>query len=178
MQRLLPFASMVFVILLASISSAGPILTLSTDEVAMCPAPCSEATVITITVDPNDTPLSSLTVAFSSLASGMEIVDITAMNGFAPSGPEMNINGIDWNASFGIAFGADQGVPIIIGTLVVAGYVAGTPLVLSGTYSDSTFSSFSIDPMNGAFVIPEPGSLALLGLGLIGLAARSRSQAK
>jgi len=63
-QRLLPFA--ILGVLLASASSAEPILTVLPDEIETSPT----TTVITVTIDPNDTPLAAVVLNFSSLASG------------------------------------------------------------------------------------------------------------
>ena len=128
-------------------------------------------------VDPNGTPLSALVLNFSSLASGLTMLAVTATDAqIVASGP--SLGGGDWLGGFIGTFAADRMAPFVVGSLTLEGFVAGTPLVLSGNYTDGFFVDIPISSMNIALVNPEPDSLVLLGLGLVGLASRRRSQAK
>jgi hypothetical protein len=173
MQRFLPIASTVFVILLAAASSADPILTPSTDQIATSPT----QTVISFEVDTNGTPLSALILSFSSLASGLTMLAVSPTDAeIGSSGP--SLSGGDWIGSLGGTFTVDRTGLILVGSLTLEGLVHGTPLLVTGSYTDDFFVTIPITPMNIAFVVPEPDSLVLLGLGLVALASRGRSQAK
>jgi hypothetical protein len=63
-----------------------------------------------------------------------------------------------------------------VGTLTVAGFAPGTPLVASGNYTDGTFNVLLFGPTIVATVVPEPGTAALIGLGFALLATRRRSR--
>lgn len=151
MHRILSYAATAAVILLTSTASADPTLTLSTTEIQFSPT----MTVISFTVDPNDTPLSAVVLNFSALASGLEIVAVTPTDvQIAGSGPMLN--GGDWEGGFVGAFATDRTLPFEVGTLTLEGFVADTPLVLTGNYTDGSFNDIPIGPVDVAFVIPEP----------------------
>ena len=151
-----PFAATVFGILLASASSADPILTVLPDEIELSPT----TTVVTVVVDPNDTPLSAVVLNFSSLASGLEMLAVTPTDAeITSSGPALN--GDDWEGGFVGGFEQDRTQQFEVGTLTLEGFESETPLVLTGNYTDRDFNDILIDPTDVAFVVPEPATSAL-----------------
>jgi hypothetical protein len=157
---------------LALHASADPILNVSTASIAESPT----QTVITFSVDPNGTPVSALVLNFSALASGLTIVTGSSLDGdIAFSPPQLNAG--NWEAGFGGLFLTDQTTPFDVGTLTLEGLVSGTPLVVSGNFTDGLFNDIPIGPSNVAVVTPEPQSAALLALGIALLAFGRRGRA-
>jgi hypothetical protein len=149
-------------------AAAAPILTITPSTIALAPA----QTVLTIDVDPNGTLVSTLLFNFSSLATGLEIVGVSSAEPgiIVVSGPAF----VDPNyqASFSGFFFPERAAAFTAGTLTVRGTTAGTPLVVSGEFTDSLFNTIPIAPMAVALVSPEPGTASLVALGLLGLAFR------
>ena len=165
------FLSAVSLVLVALPAAAAPILTVAPSSIDFSPT----QTVLTFEVDPNGTPLSSLLFNFSSLATGVEIVDIVSAEPgiINVSGPALV--GGDYQASFSALFFPDRIASFTVGTLTVEGFTLDSPLVLSGEFTDSFFNTIPIGPTNVALVgVPEPGTAALLSLGLLGVAALRR----
>ena len=158
---------------LALPAAAAPILEVSPSTIADSPT----QTVITITVNPNGTDLAGITLNFSALASGLQIDAINSLDAeIETSGPVLSSG--DWLASFGGIFDINRSASFVVGTLTLEGFTSGTPLVLSGSLTDSFFNDLVIGPTSVAVVTPEPSSAALLGLGLAGLAALVRRRRK
>lgn len=152
-------------------AAAAPILMVSPSSIDLSPT----ETVLTFEVDPNGTPVSTLLFNLRCLASGAEIVGIqSAEPGIINvSGPALV--GGDYQASFSAFFFPDRVASFTVGTLTVEGFAPGTPLVLSGEFTDVSFNTIPIGPINVAVVgVPEPGTAVLLSLGLLGLAALRR----
>jgi hypothetical protein len=159
----------VLLVLAALPAAATPILTVTPSAIAKSPT----QTVLTLDVDPNGTPLSTLLFNVSSLATGLEIVGIQSAEPgtILVSGPALV--GTDYRASFSGFFFPDRVAPFSVGTLTAQGFTPGTPLVLEGEYTDSLFDTIPIGPTDIAVVTsPEPGTAALVSLGLLGLAFR------
>jgi hypothetical protein len=172
MKRSVVVAAVVAGALLAQTASAVPILIVSPSTIDLSPA----QTLLTFEVDPNGTPLSALVLNLSALASGLEIVDITAIDvEIIDSGPVLV--GGDYLASFGGTFGTDRISIITVGTVLLEGSVPGTPLVVTGNFTDSLFVDIPVGPTDVAVVIPEPGTLGLLSLGVLGLVTVRRRSA-
>jgi hypothetical protein len=165
-------------LLLALPAAADPILTVTPSTIALSPT----QTVLTFDVDPSDTPLAGLLFNLSSLASGLEIVSIASAEPgvILTSGPVLS--GGDYQASFSAFFFPDRIASFTVGTVTVEGFTPGTPLVLTGEWTDSLFNTIPIPPTNVALVAaPEPASAALFAIGLAGLAVvgrRSRRRAR
>ena len=152
---------------------AAPILTVTPSSIGLSPT----QNVLTFDVDPNGTEISTLLFNLSSLASGLEIVGIQSAEPgiIIVSGP--SLVGSEYQASFSAFFFPDRVASFTVGTLTVEGLTLGTPLVLSGEFTDSLFNTIVINPTNVAVVgVPEPGTAALVALGLVGLAALRRGR--
>jgi hypothetical protein len=173
-QRLPSLSITIAAILIASESSASPTLMLSTPSIALSPT----ETMITITVDPNGTPLSALVLNFSGLATELTILDpVTPIEpGIEASGP--TLLGDVWLADFAGAFLSDRTLPFEVGTLILEGFVPGGLLVLEGNYTDASFVDFPILPMSVAHVVPEPESTASVAACMFVLACLLRRRAK
>lgn len=158
---------------LASPASAAPILNVTPGTIADSPA----QTVLTFEVDPNGTALSAMVLNLSALSSGLQIVSIQSLDGeVATSGPALNPP--NYEASFsGLFFSGDRVASFTVGTVTVEGFTSGTPLVVSGNFTDSSFNDIPIGPTNVAVVAPEPASAALLALGILALASARRARA-
>jgi hypothetical protein len=157
-------------LVLAIPASGAPILSATPSTIALSPT----QTVITFAVDPNDTPLAALVFNLSALASGLEIVGIQSLDAqIITSGPALV--GGDYLAGFAGTFFPDRSAPFTVGTVTVEGLTPGTPLVLSGNFTDSSFNDIPVGPSDVAIVMPEPTALALLSLGLLGLALMRRT---
>jgi hypothetical protein len=158
-------------VLAAFPTAAAPILTVSPSSIDFSPT----QTLLTFEVDPNGTPVSTLLFNLSCLASGAEIVDIQSAEAgiMNVSGPALV--GGDYQASFSAFFLPDRAAGFTVGTLTMEGFTLGTPLVLSGEFTDAFFNTIPIGPMNVAVVsVPEPRTAVLVSLGLFGLAALRR----
>lgn len=159
--------------LVAIPASADPILDVTPSTIDLSPS----LTVITLQVDPADTPLSALVLTLSGLASGLEIVGIAPLDPFIfTSGP--TLTGGNWEASFGGFFPTDRTGSFAIGTVTVRGLTPGTDLVLTGDWTGPGpgFPSILIPPTIVGTVVstPEPTTGALLSLGLLALAGWRR----
>jgi hypothetical protein len=164
------YGATVIGIALASAASAEPILTVVPDVIPHSP------TVVTVEVDPNGTPLSGVLLNFSSLASGLEMIDVVATDvEIESSGPAQE--GANYEGSFGGAFDIDKTLPFEVGTLELEGFVDTTPLVLTGEYigSGPEFVGIPIDPTDVA-VVPEPAMPALQLAALATIFGLSRSR--
>jgi hypothetical protein len=162
----------VLLVLAALPAAATPILTLTPSAIAQSPT----QTVLTFDVDPNGTPVSTLLFNLSSLATDLEIMGIQSAEPgtIIVSGPALV--GSDYQASFSAFFFPDRVDSFTVGTLTVEGFTPGTPLVLSGEFTDPLFNTIAIGPTNIAVVmVPEPGTATLVSLGLLGLAFRRAS---
>jgi hypothetical protein len=165
-------AGAVLLVLAALPAAATPILTVTPSAIGGSPA----QTVLTFDVDPNATPVSTLLFNLSSVASGLEIVGIQSAEPgtIIVSGPALV--GSDYQASFSAFFFPDRTDSFTVGTLTVEGFTPGTPLVLSGEFTDPIFNTIAIGPTIVAVVmLPEPGTASLVSLGLLGLAFRRSS---
>jgi hypothetical protein len=163
----------VFLVLAALPATAAPILTVAPSSIELSPT----QTVLTLEVDPNGTPVSTLLFNLSSLATGIEIVNIlSAEPGIINvSGPALA--GGEYQASFSALFFPDRVTSFTVGTLTVEGFTPGSPLVLSGEFTDAFFNTIPIGPTDVAVVgAPEPATAVLFSLGLLGLAALRRRQ--
>ena len=165
-------------LLLAPEAFAAPILTVTPSSIELSPT----QTVITFGVDfdadPSLTPVSAIVLNLSSLTSGLQILAIASLDpAIGTSGPAPN--GANDEAGFSGGFLTDRVAPFAVGTVTVAGLTPGTPLVASGNFTvfdGSGFNDLVFGPTNVATVVPEPGTAALIGLGLALLLARGRSR--
>jgi hypothetical protein len=165
--------SAIILVLAALPAAAAPILSVTPSSIELSPT----QTVLTFDVDPNGTAISTLLFNLSSLASGLEIVGIVSAEPgiISVSGP--SLVGGDFQASFSAFFFPDRVASFSVGSVTVEGFIPGTPLVLSGEFTDSLFQTIVISPTNVAIVgVPEPGTAVLVSLGLIGLAALRRGR--
>lgn len=163
----------VSLVLAALSAAAAPILTVTPSLIDFSPT----QTVLTFEVDPNGTPVSTLLFNVSSFATDIEIVSIVSAEPgiIIASGPALV--GGDYQASLSAFFFPDRSASFTVGTLTVEGFTLGSPLVLSGEFTDSLLNTIPIGPTNVAFVgVPEPRTAALLSLGLLGVAALRRTR--
>jgi len=163
----------VLLFLTALPAAAAPILTVAPSSIELSPT----QTALTLEVDPNGTPISTLLFNLSSVATGLEIVDIVSAEPgiINVSGPALA--GGEYQASFSAFFFPDRVSSFSVGTLTLEGFAPGSPLVLSGEFTDATFNTIPIAPTDVAVVgVPEPATAALFSLGLLGLAALRRGQ--
>ena len=163
----------VFLVLAALPAATAPILTVTPSSIELSPT----QTVLTLEVDPNGTPVSTLLFNLSSLATDVEIVSsLSAEPGIINvSGP--SLVGGEYQASFSAFFFPDRVASFIVGTVTVEGFTPGGPLVLSGEFTDAFFNTIPIGPTNVAVVgTPEPATAILFSLGLLGLVALRRGQ--
>ena len=161
----------VLLVMAALPAAATPILTVTPSAIAESPT----QTVLTFDVDPDGMLVSTLLFNLSSVSTGLEIVGIQSAEPgtIIVSGPALVDS--DYQASFSAFFFPDRVASFTVGTLTVEGLTLGTPLVLSGEFTDSLFNTIVINPTNVAVVgVPEPGTAALVALGLVGLAALRR----
>ncbi len=163
----------VLLVMAAFSAAAAPILTVTPSLIELSPA----QTVLTLEVDPNGTPVSTLLFNLSSLATDVEIVSIlSAEPGIINvSGPALV--GGEYQASFSAFFFPDRVASFSVGTVTVEGFTPGGPLVLSGEFTDAFFNTIPVGPTNVAVVgTPEPATAVLFSLGLLGLVALRRGQ--
>jgi hypothetical protein len=134
-------------------------------------------TVVTVEVDPNGTPLAGVLLNFSSLASGLEILEVVATDvEIESSGPAQE--GDNWEGSFGGAFDFNKTMPFEVGTLTLEGFVDTTPLVLTGeflAFVDDELVDIPID-LTDVAVVPEPAMPALQLAALATIFGLSRSR--
>jgi len=164
--------SLAIILLVAALpAAADPILTVTPSSVALSPT----QTVLTFEVDPNGTEVSTLLFNVTALASGLEIVAIgSAEPGIInTSGPTLASG--EYQASFSAFFFPERLTSFVVGTLIVEGFTLGTPLEVSGEFTDSLFNTYVI-PLTSVAVVgaPEPGTASLVSLGLVALAALGR----
>ena len=159
--------------LLALPASAAPILSVTPSTIDLSPT----QTVLTFSVDPSDTPLAAMLLNLSSLASGLQIVSIQSLDpDVATAGPTLGPT--DYQATFSALFPVDRSATFTIGSVTVEGLTPGTPLEVSGNWTDSGFNDMAFGPTNVATVVPEPASVGLLTLGLLLLRARRGRRAQ
>jgi hypothetical protein len=138
-------------------------------SVSLDPGMAGPATALTLTVDPNGTPLSAFVLNFAVDPSGIELVSFTSSfsSSFDP------VSGL-----FGVAgsFGTDQEDPFEIGTLELFGLSAGTELILTAgsNYTDAGYNDILVGPLTVGAVVPEPATGLLVALGTLALAAARR----
>jgi hypothetical protein len=162
------------ILIAAPPASADPILSVSTSTILLDP---DTTTIQFDVVSDGTTSLIGLLINLSGLATGLEILSIQSLHpDIATSGP--GLLGGDSVAGFVDTGGGAFVFPGIstsfaVGTVTVVGFTPGTPLVASGTFTDSGFNEIEI-AMTVATVVPEPKSSALLALGLLALAVQRR----
>ena len=169
---------------LASGASAAPILGASSDSIAL-----SDSTTISFVVDTNDTTLAGLRLAFTALADGLTIEAVQSTD-FAVTalGPTFDLglsilytgggtNMPVWQATLQGDFLSTPRLPdtiITVGTVTVRGAAPGTSLVLTAEFTPLSGDAIIIGPSGVATVVPEPGTLALVALGVAALAITGR----